>query len=479
MTDKLYFSRDTKVFLEPIDPDTGAPFASALRYEIPVLDGYSFSQATNTTEVTLNEMSTTSGETRRGRRMFNDSYAPAEWSFQTYIRPFLSGGADGYTNGHTYAVEEALWGAMIGKGDYVQQSSTDGAVNATGTATVPSTDTDVSAATVHLDTTTDGDGRNAQITLTVDGSGVFSAAIHATNKGSGYTAGDNLFVSAEDIADALGTALTNVDSDITLPISSITATTADLYTGFNVRNSSKLEFDFQESNRTTLGTFNLYFEIGSANAEATKQVYKIEGCVVNEASIDFDIEGLATINWSGFGELITDSGESTPFSSDLIDEGTTATSNFIRNRLTSLALGDGTTNYGLVLTGGNITISNNITFITPETMGVVNQPVGHVAGTRSIGGNFTCYLNGVDDGSAELFETIAEATSSIINSHNAVFTIGGDSAPNLKVTMPTTHLEIPTHSIDDIISLEVNFHALPSSIDGKNECSLEYKGKAL
>jgi len=479
MTDKLYFSRDTKVFLEPIDPDTGAPFASALRYEIPVLDGYSFSQATNTTEVTLNEMSTASGETRRGRRMFNDSYAPAEWSFQTYIRPFLSGGADGYTNGHTYAVEEALWGAMIGNGDYVSASSTDGAVNTTGSAVVPATDTDVDAAVVDLDTTTDGNGKNAQITLTVSALGVFSVVLHTTNKGSGYTNGDNLFVSKEDIANALGTSVSNVSSDITLPINTITATTADLYTGFNVRSSDKLDFDFQESNIAALGTFNLYFEIGSANTDSTKQTYKISGCVVNEAAIDFDIEGLATISWSGFGQLISDAAETTPFSTDIIDEGTTATSNFIRNRLTSLTLSEGSTNYGLVLTGGNITISNNITFITPETMGIVNQPVGHVAGTRNIGGSFTCYLNGVDDGSAELFETIAEGTSSIINSHSAVFSIGGDSAPRLQQTMPTTHLEIPTHSIEDIISLEVNFHALPSTIDAKNECSLEYKGKAL
>lgn len=475
MTDKLYFSRDTKVFLEPIDPSDGS--AQGRVYEVPVLEGYQFSQATNTSEVTLNEMSTTGGETRRGRRMFNDSYAPAEWSFQTYIRPFLSGGANSNTNGHVYAVEEALWGAMIGDGNYVSASSTEGAVNVTGTAVVPTTDADVEADVVDLDTTTDGDGRNAQITLTVNGSGVFSIAIHSTNKGSGYTQGDNLFVSREDIADALGTALTNVDSDITLPISSITATSSSKFTGFNTRDTSELEFDFQESNKASLGTFNLYFVIGSANAETTKQVYKVAGCVVNEAAIDFDIEGLATINWSGFGELISELDTAAPTATNT--EGTTSTSNFIRNRLTSLALSDSNTTYGLVLTGGNITISNNITFITPETMGVVNQPVGHVTGTRNIGGNFTCYLNGKENSSAKLFETIAEGTTSIINSHNAVFSIGGSNAPLLKVTMPTTHLEIPTHSIEDIISLDVNFHALPSTIDGKNECSLQYKGKAL
>lgn len=475
MTDKLYFSRDTKVFLEPIDPSNGS--AQGRIYEIPVLDGYSFSQATNTSEVTLNEMSTTNGETRRGRRMFNDSYAPAEWSFQTYIRPFLSGGSDSNTNGSVYAVEEALWGAMIGDGDYVSANASTGAVAAINNPSVPSTDTDLTAQTVTgIATTTDGDGRNAQLDVTVNGSGVISVALNATNKGSGYNDDDKLFISAEDLADALGESVSDIDSDLEVQVNGITASSISKFTGFNTRDASELEFDFQESNKAALGTFNLYFVIGSANAETTKQAYKIAGCVVNEAAIDFDIEGLATINWSGFGQLITEN-DATPTATNT--EGTTATSNFIRNRLTSLALSDSSTNYGLVLTGGNITISNNITFITPETMGVVNQPVGHVTGTRNIGGNFTCYLNGADNGSAELFETIAESTSSIINSHNAVFTIGGSSAPSLKLTMPTCHLEIPTHSIEDIISLEVNFHALPSTIDGKNECSLQYKGKAL
>jgi hypothetical protein len=476
MTDKLYFSRDTKVFLEPIDPSNGS--AQGRIYEVPVLEGYQFSQATNTSEVTLNEMSTTGGETRRGRRMFNDSYAPAEWSFQTYIRPFLSGGADSNTNGSVYAVEEALWGAMIGDGDYVAANASTGAVTAIDNPSVPTTDTDLTEQTVSgISTSTDGDGRNAQLDVTVNDSGVISVALNASNKGSGYTDDDKLFISAEDLADALGESLSDIDSDLEVQVNGITASSVSKFTGFNTRDASELEFDFQDSNKAALGTFNLYFVIGSANAEATKQVYKITGCVVNEAAIDFDIEGLATINWSGFGELISENENSTITATNT--EGTTATSNFIRNRLTSLALSNGSTNYGLVLTGGNITISNNITFITPETMGVVNQPVGHVTGTRNIGGNFTCYLNGKDDGSAELFETIAEATDSIINSHNAVFSIGGSNAPLLKVTMPTTHLEIPTHSIEDIISLDVNFHALPSTIDGKNECSLQYKGKAL
>jgi hypothetical protein len=124
----------------------------------------------------------------------------------------------------------------------------------------------------------------------------------------------------------------------------------------------------------------------------TKTTYKIEGGVVNEASIDFDIDGIATINWSGFGKIITE--DTAPTAT--IYEAITSTSNFIRNRLTDLEISStspGSVTYDLVLTGGNVTISNNITFLTPETLGVVNQPLGHVTGTRSVGGNFTCYLN--------------------------------------------------------------------------------------
>ena len=83
MAQQLYFSRDTKMFLE---------FDSFV-WEIPVLDGFSFSQATNSSEITLNEMESSAGVSRRGRRAFNDSLAPGEWSFSTYVRPFTAAGA--------------------------------------------------------------------------------------------------------------------------------------------------------------------------------------------------------------------------------------------------------------------------------------------------------------------------------------------------------------------------------------------------
>ena len=374
MADTFYFSRDTKVYLIQNQTTSGT-----VRWDIPVLDGFSFSQATNTSEITLNEMQEHStNKSRRSRQMFTDSYAPAEWSFSTYMRPFQStngatGGweASGSDNQH-HCVEEPLWA------NFVAANSLEPSV-----------------------TTTEA--------LWADG---------------------------------------------------VTASTSNTI------------FDFTGSEKAELGTFDLYFEMGGAGS-GTKTVYKLEGAVVNSASIDFDIDGIATINWSGFAKIISEVESGTvPSGTVSITEGSAATDtgNFIRNRLTTLQAENAdsanfSASYSLTLTGGNITFENNITFLTPETLGVVNQPIGHVTGTRSVSGNFTCYLNAETDSSADLFEDIIEATDDIVNAFDLTFNIGGASTPKVTIEMPNCHLEVPSHSIDDIISIETNFHALPASID--------------
>ena len=361
MADTLYFSRDTKVYIQK----------GASIWEIPVLDGFSFSQATNSSEITLNEMATAAGASRRARRMFNDSYAPAEWSFSTYARPFISAAGTGGagTTGTHHAVEEILWAMMVGD------------------------------------------------------------ATLSAGLGQGMTP-----------------------------------------------SAANLAIDFEDSNVVTLGTADIYFVLGGASG-GVQTIYKIEGCCVNEASIDFDIDGITTINWSGMGKIITE--DAGPITATIY-EAIGSTSNFIRNRLTSLtavSTSPTATTYDLVLTGGNVTISNNMTFLTPETLGVVNQPLGHVTGTRNVSGNFTCYLNAEALSSADLFENLIEATSTITNSFALTFSVGGSTAtPRIVLGMPTCHLEVPTHSIDDVISVEVNFHALPSTIEGTNEMTITYVG---
>lgn len=410
----FFFSRDTKVYMKWAY-EAGVSADTAL-YEIPVLDGFSFSQATNTSEITLNEAENTDGVSKRGRAMFNDSFAPAEWSFTTYVRPTESGGSDsaGTSGAHAgnsknYAIEGPLWAAMSA-----------------------------------------------------------------------------------------------VDYDKACGLSSGTNGAGDDGTAFEPNS-----FNWANSNKSALGVFDLFFVLGASKTSGTTyttgtdgaMIYKISDCSVGSASIDFDIEGIAQVAWSGQGKKISEvaslntavNGETALAA---ITSGISSTSNFVRQKISQLGviydasettgspsgnnMGSDTT-YSLTLTGGNITIENNLTYLTPETLGVVNQPLGHVMGTRNISGNFTCYLNDASNGSAELFEDLHEATTAITNRFDLLFYIGGTtgSTPRMEVRIPRAHLEMPTHSIDDVIGVEVNFHGLPSDLgatdtNGCDEVSVKY-----
>jgi hypothetical protein len=374
MADVLQFSRSTRVYISQAGTE-------ASLWEIPVLDGFSFSHATNATEIVLSEMTSSLGASRRARAMFTDSYAPAEWSFSTYARPNASG-----------AVEEALWANFIAANDFVA-------------ATVPNQWTE----------------------------GVTKAN----------------------------------------PVTT---------------------FDFGSSNSTILGEFDIYFVLGGCGIDAStvpynpaggQTIYKISGAVANTASVDFEIDGISMITWSGFGSIITE--EASLDATSAIVTGITGTGNFIRNRLTTLSCDGSNTSsafvtfdadYSLVLTGGNITFENNITYLTPETLCTVNQPIGHITGARSISGNFTCYLNAPTAGvsSAELFEDIIAATDVVTNSFDLSFGIGGSTAPKIAMNFPNCHLEVPQHSIEDVISIDTTFNALPSTIDAADEATIVYTG---
>ena len=65
------------------------------------------------------------------------------------------------------------------------------------------------------------------------------------------------------------------------------------------------------------------------------------------------------------------------------------------------------------------------------------------------------------------------------NSFTTTFKVGGASGtPRLEINLPTCHVEIPSHSIDDVISLETTFQALPSTITSADEAALVYVGAA-
>lgn len=371
----LFFSRNTKVYLGGY----GTKF-----YEIPVLEGFSFSQSVNSQEITSNEAVSSLGKSKRSKKIINTSMAPAEWSFSTYVRPFKSdvtnpnspdyNGPSG-SSGQVHAVEEALWAALVSN-----------------------------------------EGRQLPnaASLSKWGKGVISAS----------------------------------------------TTTASI--------------SFEESEISHLKTFDLYFVMNDTLNDSSPKVYKLSDCVVNEASIDFDIDGIATINWAGFATSIQDDGTTVPYTnSNLINEGVDSTDNFIRNRLTSCLLYPNQSSAGdlhLTLTGGNVTFSNNISYLTPEKVGVVNKPITHVTGTRSVTGTLSCYLDAgtyqTGNNVASLFND-ARLTDSTEHRYGLLLSVGGSAAntPRLQLEFANCHLDYPTHSMDDVISVDIEFTALAEGLN--------------
>ena len=319
--------------------------------EIGILDGFSFSQASGTQNVTLNEAGTSPA---RGQNIFNTSKDPVDWSFTSYVRPTNDGSTD-------TAPEELLWNALV--------------------------------------------------------SGV---------DGTGLTEGATSFAIA-----------------------------------------------FTNSNKNQLLELDGYFVFSDST-----EVYKLSKMVVNSASLDFDIDGIAQITWSGFASsIVSSSGVSAAPHLPAAISGTVseipAAAEFILNRLSTCTLA-GTGLSGtqtLALTGGNLTIDNGISYVTPETLGVINTPVGHQTGTRSVTGNMTAYLSGTG---SDTYDAVL-ANTAITNSYAVNIQVGGGSVPHVHLAIAQAHLELPQIDTADVMGVTINFTALESTFaTGNDEIAITY-----
>ena len=477
----LFFQRDASLTVYP-ETSAGAFANGDTAYVVPLLEGFSFSQTTNSSEITLSEMESTGGASRRGRKMFNDSLAPVEWSFSTYLRPFLSGttnNAATYGAAGQHLVDEVLWNALLAKGRAGEASNEIESITITNAGS-----SYTSAPTVAF---SGGGGSGATATAVIETSSTSGdegkvIAINITNGGTGYTGVPTVSFSGGGGSGAAGTAVVG-DADDALLSRGTAAGDAD---------ANAMIMDSRRSNKSALETMTLEFNLGS------NQLYKITKAVVNSATVNFDVDGIATVEWSGMGANIVSVTDGTQITSaKKITEGGRAadTNNFIRNRLTSMSIGyfDGGSSdispinnnaYALTVTGGSISIENNLSYLTPEELGVVNKPIEHVTGARNIGGNFTCYLATGTGGSREFFDDLVSDEALGVTTHDfaVTFNVGGTTGqPRVAFTMPHCHVEVPSHSIEDVISLETNFTSLQSDMESNvpDDFTIKSFGKAL
>lgn len=223
--------------------------------------------------------------------------------------------------------------------------------------------------------------------------------------------------------------------------------------------------NFANSNKNQLQKFGLVIIMdGSA--------YAIDNCVLNTATIDFGLDAIATIAWAGNGaQLRSISGTATQ--ADPVVFGGSLSGNakakitdapFIANKLSTITVNSefaNGTEYTLALTGGSIEINNNITYLTPANLGIVNKPVTYFTGTRSVTGSLTCYLRtGTGNPSATLLADMLEnSVSDVSPVHRVTIKLGGTGTVRAELVMPAAVFSIPAVNTEQVVSTEITFAA--------------------
>ena len=463
--------RNSRVFYTTnVDPSTGVVaatgFTSANTQELQVLDGFTFGQTSNADTITISEAGSTP---TRGQRSFNTSLGQADFSFSTYIRP--------YKATTVKAEEYVLWNSLLGSVAIGASNAT--ALDMSGTSATPSA---VAYANDVL-TITNASTGDLVVGETVMITGHASADHNTAIKITGVTA--NTSFTATWVS-APGT------------VSTTAADWADVKlvrTAWN-SNTAYAEVTSSLSNKNQLVKFGMIMAVDGIT-------YVIDNCCMNQAVIDFGLDGIAMVAWTGMGTALRQTSSAVTFGANggaltggLVGTGYTyknTTADFITNKLSTVSLisgidgkvgGSAGTTYNLALTGGSITINNNVTYVTPANLGVVNLPVGYFTGTRAISGSITAYLRTGTTNTAGLLSTLlsASATSAGIEpKYQLILSIGGSAASTkVEVELPMAFLQIPTIDAAAVMSTTINFTAEghsadASSIDIENTNELEVR----
>ena len=271
------------------------------------------------------------------------------------------------------------------------------------------------------------------------------------------------------------------------------------------------------SEDTTASTETPFALITTANSEVNQllkfglivmfddQTWYINDCAIESATVDFGIDQIGTIQWSGRGVTLKRLATNGTATAGTFGGGLAGSYNqkdtdakYITNKLSAARLVSannkfglgGTKTYNLAITGGNFTITNNLTYLTPANIGVLNTPCAYFTGARSISGSLTAYLRADTDNTADLMnQVITAGNTSPENMFDITIGLGGTvteptttSAENkLVINMPTAMLQIPQVNTEQIVSTTINFTAQGEGgtadtydIEASNEMTIKY-----
>ena len=222
--------------------------------------------------------------------------------------------------------------------------------------------------------------------------------------------------------------------------------------------------------------------------------YIIDNCALDTATVDFGLDAIAMVAWTGRGAILRQlagltatSGTTVTFGGGLTGtaRGKDTTAPYIANKLSTLTVkkeidGTGAT-YNVAITGGSLTIANNLTYLTPANLGVVNRPFTYFTGTRAISGTLNCYLRAGSSNTAGLLaDMLADSITDVDPAFYVQIEVGGAAnATRVEFEMPGTVLTIPTVSTEQVVSTTINFTAQGTAtgafdIGQSNELEVRY-----
>jgi len=230
-------------------------------------------------------------------------------------------------------------------------------------------------------------------------------------------------------------------------------------------------------------------------------VYQVSNATVNQATVDAGIEEIATVTWAGFGTTMreltgTPRNNAISVFGGVLNDGSTVTANsnvhtldhtavaeasyhpfnqmnvagsigtnsFIKNRLSAIefhhksSAGASDEKFTFPVTALTFDYNNNITYLTPEEISALNEPIGQFTGSRAVTGSATMYLRAGDLESAGFLRNIVEdSRTSSAQTSNANLIIGGTTAPYVAFQLDAVQFEFPSIATEDVVSMSVNF----------------------
>lgn len=216
-------------------------------------------------------------------------------------------------------------------------------------------------------------------------------------------------------------------------------------------NSTSSTIDFANGNVATLRNLTLWF-IQSGETVGT---YRLDNAIVDNATINFDINGIAEVQWSG--RALTMSTASAPSTST--DRSTIT--NYLKNRYSTITLNANAEAYTLALTSGSINIDNNNKFYGRNKLGKTTTTEGHYTGNRRVSGSLNFYVKSGSTSSGSLWDNLqsnaATDTYETVWESDFIINISGTTAPYVKLNIPRAILSIPTINYNEVFVMNVPF----------------------